>query len=167
MDIKYIRKHTISLYVSNKPGVLIRISLVFARRGYNIDSLVVSEAGDPKFSHMTITATGNSKTLDLMLKQLNRLIDVIHAKDMTQENIIQSELAMVKVECKPEQRPEVLQTSNAFKSKVIDITDESITFQISGSSEKIDSAVTLFKHYGVIEIVRSGNIVIKRGSSTT
>ena len=167
MDNQMIKKHIISLYVNNKPGVLIRISLVFARRGYNIDSLVVSQSDNPKYSHMTITATGNAKTLDLMLKQLNRLIDVIHATDMTTREVIQSEIAMIKIQCEPKQRPEILQTSIAFKSKAIDITDSSITFQISGSSEKIDSAVKIFKPYGLIETVRSGNILIKRGSTLT
>lgn len=167
MENSHIRKHIISLYVSNKPGVLIRISLVFARRGYNIDSLVVSESDDPKFSHMTITATGNAKTLDLMLKQLNRLVDVIHARDMTQRDVIQSELAMIKIKCTPQQRPEILQTSTAFKAKAVDITEDSLTFQVSGSSDKVDAAVKIFEPYGLIETVRSGNILIARGCGTT
>ncbi len=160
-------KHIISVYVSNKPGVLIRVSLVFARRGYNIDSLVVSEAEDCKFSHMTITATGSAKTLDLMLKQLNRLVDVIHAKDMTNKDVIQSELALIKIKCTPDQRPEVMQTTTAFTSKTVDITDDSLTIQVSGISDKIDSAIKVFSHYGVIEIVRSGKILITRGNETT
>ena len=82
-----VRKHTISLYVSNKPGVLIRIALVFARRGYNIDSLVVSEGHDPDFSHMNISATGDERTLDQILKQLNKLVDVVHAKDNTGDGL--------------------------------------------------------------------------------
>lgn len=162
-----IQKHIVSLYVSNKPGVLIRISLVFARRGYNIDSLVVSESDDPQFSHMTITATGNTKTLDLMLKQLNRLIDVIHAKDMTQKDVIQSELAMIKIKCNPQQRAEILQTSTAFKAKAVDITEDSLTLQVSGTSGKIDAAVKIFESNGLIETVRSGNILISRGSGLT
>ena len=94
-----VRKHTISLYVSNKPGVLIRIALVFARRGYNIDSLIVSEGHDPDFSNMNISATGDERTLDQILKQLNKLVDVVHAKDNTGEDVIQRELALLKVKC--------------------------------------------------------------------
>lgn len=161
------QKHIISIYVSNKPGVLIRVALVFARRGYNIDSLVVSTAKDPSFSRMTITATGDPKTLDLMLKQLNRLVDVIHAKDMTHKEVIKSELAMIKIECSPNQRPEVLQTANAFKCKVIDITESALSFQVSGPTEKIESAIKIFDPYGIIEVVRSGNILIARGHDKT
>ncbi len=167
MSTKITPKHIISLYVSNKPGVLIRIALVFARRGYNIDSLVVSESDDPKFSHMTITATGDAHTLDLMLKQLNRLVDVIHARDMTQREVIQGELAMIKIKCTPQQRSEILQTSTAFKAKTVDITENSITFQISGTSDKIDAAEKIFESYELIESVRSGKILIARGAETT
>ena len=94
-----VGKHTISLYVNNKPGVLIRIALVFARRGYNIDSLVVSEGHDPRFSHMNITATGDEQTLQQILRQLNKLVDVIHAKDHTGDDIIQQDLALIKLRC--------------------------------------------------------------------
>lgn len=167
MEKEFIKKHIISVYVSNKPGVLIRVSLVFARRGYNIDSLVVSPARDKRFSHMTITATGNSKTLDLMLKQLNRLVDVIQAKDMTREDVIQSELAIIKISCKPEQRPEVMQTTAAYKAKIVDITENSLAFKVSGTPDKINAAVKVFKPYGIIEIVRSGNILIARGEGRT
>lgn len=160
-------KHIISLYVSNKPGVLIRIALVFARRGYNIDSLVVSTAKDPHFSRMTITATGSTKTLDLMLKQLNRLVDVINAKDMTKKEVIKNELAMVKINCTPTQRPEVLQTANAFKCKVIDITENSLSFQVAGPQGKIEAVLKIFDPYGIIEVVRSGILLIARGADKT
>ena len=91
------KQHNISLYVNNKPGVLIRIALVFARRGYNIDSLVVSGSNDPDFSRMTITATGDPDTLNLMLKQLNRLVDVVYAQDLTDLPVLKKELALFKV----------------------------------------------------------------------
>lgn len=167
MSENSIKKHIISVYTTNKPGVLIRVSLVFTRRGYNIDSLVVSASDDPEFSHMTITATGSEKTLDLMLKQLNRLVDVIHARDMTKKEVIQSELAMIKISCTPDQRPDVLQTSAAYKAKILDITENSLIIQVSGVNHKIDAAIKIFEHYGIIEIVRSGNILIARGSGTT
>jgi acetolactate synthase I/III small subunit len=162
-----IRSHTIGLYVHNKPGVLIRISLVFARRGYNIDSLVVSEAHDPSFSRMTITATGDEKTLDQILRQLNKLIDVVHAFDRTGEDIIQRELALIKVECAPEKRTEVLQVALAFKGKTVDIGEDTITFEVSGSSEKLDAVHRIFNTYGVIEMVRTGKIIISRGEEVT
>ena len=122
------KQHNISLYVNNKPGVLIRIALVFARRGYNIDSLVVSQSNDPAFSRMTITATGDPATLDLMLKQLNRLVDVIQAKDLTDLPVIKKELALFKVKINEENRSELLQLLHAFDVKPIDICDEAVIF---------------------------------------
>ena len=161
------KKHAISRYVSNKPGVLIRVALVFARRGYNIDSLVVSEAHDPDFSQMNIEATGDAKTLDQMLKQLNKLVDVVHAKDNTTEDVITKELALIKVKCPPEVRSEVLLVAHAFESDTVDLSENTITLQISGGSRKIDSIHTVFNKYGVIEMVRSGKIIIARGAHST
>ena len=151
-----IKKHSISLKVANKPGVLIRISLVFARRGYNIDSLVVSESNNKNFSSMNITATGDPETLNLMLNQLNRLVDVLHAKEHTDENALQRELALVKVKCTDKQRTDVLQIADVFKARNMDISDENITFQVTGSSSKLDAFQELLKPYGIIELIRSG-----------
>jgi acetolactate synthase I/III small subunit len=161
------KKHAISLYVANKPGVLIRVSLVFARRGYNIDSLVVSGAHDPDFSQMNIEASGDEKTLDQILKQLNKLIDVVHAKDNTAEDVIAKEFALIKVKCPPDVRSEVLQVAHAFESETVDLSENTITLQIAGESRKIDSIHTVFSKYGVIEMVRSGKIIIARGAHST
>ncbi|MFW6313889.1 MAG: acetolactate synthase small subunit, partial [Spirochaetota bacterium] len=114
-------KHTISLYVANKPGVLIRIALVFARRGYNIDSLVVSAAPDPDFSTMNIVASGDRKTLDQILKQLNKLVDVVHATDRTNDDVIHREMALMKIHCEPELRGEVLQLAKALDCDTVDL----------------------------------------------
>ena len=162
-----IKKHSISLYVANKPGVLIRISLVFARRGYNIDSLVVSESTDKNFSSMNITATGDPNTLMLMLNQLNRLVDVVHAKEHNSENAIQRELAMVKIKCSSEQRTEILQIADAFKAKNMDISETNMTFQITGSSAKLDAFQELVRSYGIEELIRSGNLIMARGNEST
>lgn len=163
-----MEKHSISLYVNNKPGVLIRTSLVFARRGYNIDSLVVSKDNkDPKFSRMNIEATGDPDTLHLMLSQLNRLVDVIHARDLSNEDILQREIALLKLSCDSQARTELLQVAEAFASKTVDLTDKTITFQIAGSSAKLDRAVTLFQGYEILEIVRSGKLLMARGEDPT
>ncbi len=161
------RKHTISLLVANRPGVLIRISLVFARRGYNIDSLVVSAASDPDYSMMNIVASGDEKTLDQILKQLNKLIDVVHASDRTGENIIQRELALIKLSCADDERSELLQLAHALKCDTIDLDETSLTIQITGSSEKLDSAINVFKGYTVLELVRTGKVLMTRGSELT
>lgn len=161
------RKHTISLLVANRPGVLIRISLVFARRGYNIDSLVVSPSSDPAFSMMNIVASGDEKTLDQILKQLNKLIDVVHASDRTGENIVQRELALIKVACTTEERNELLQIAHALKCDTVDLDDSSLTLQISGTSERLDSAINVLRSYTVLELVRTGKVLMARGSERT
>ncbi len=162
-----IKKHTISLLVSNKPGVLIRIALVFARRGYNIDSLVVSESPDPAFSTMNIVATGDAQTLEQILKQLNKLVDVIHARDRTDEDIIQRELALIKVRCAPEVRTDILQIARAFDCDIMDLSEKSITLQVAGKTEKIDSVNKIFEPYGIIETMRTGKILMARGEEYT
>ena len=160
-------KHTISLFVSNKPGVLIRIALVFARRGYNIDSLVVSPSNDPAYSTMNIVASGHKDVLDQILKQLNKLIDVVHASDRTGENILQRELALIKLNCEPEVRKDVLQLAHSLNCEVLDISEHSITLQITGESEKLDGANRVFERYGVMEIMRTGKVLMARGEQMT
>jgi acetolactate synthase-1/3 small subunit len=162
-----VKKHVISLYVNNKPGALIRIALVFARRGYNIDSLVVSEGHDPAFSHMNITATGDEKTLQQILQQLNKLVDVVHAKDHTGDDIIQRELALIKLHCTADTRNEVLQIAHVFKCAAVNLTDTTITLEITGETEKIDALHRMLNHYGILEMVRTGNVLITRGEETT
>ncbi|MEE8592295.1 MAG: acetolactate synthase small subunit [Spirochaetia bacterium] len=162
-----VKKHVISLYVNNKPGALIRIALVFARRGYNIDSLVVSEGHDPAFSHMNITATGDEKTLQQILQQLNKLVDVIHAKDHTGDDIVQRELALIKLHCTADTRNEVLQIAHVFKCAAVNLTDTTITLEISGETEKIDAIHRMLNQYGILEMVRTGNVLIARGEETT
>ena len=161
------KKHSISLLVSNKPGVLIRIALVFARRGYNIDSLVVSEGNEPDFSRMTISATGDDKTLDQIIRQLNKLVDVVHARDNTEMNIIERELALLKVNCEPETRVEAFQLVEAFKGSIIDISDSTVAFEVSGTSDKIDAVKKTFEPYGLLEVVRTGKTLIARGREST
>lgn len=166
-EMNNTKKHVISLHVANKPGVLIRISLVFARRGYNIDSLVVSEANDPDFSMMNIVASGDEKTLGQILKQLNKLVDVIHAKDYSGKEILQREMALIKVDCPPEKRTEVLQIADVFNCEAVDLTDTTITIMVTGRSEKLDAVKKLFENYGIKEIVRTGKILMSRGDTFT
>jgi len=161
------KKHVFSLLVSNKPGVLIRIALVFSRRGYNIDSLVVSETQDPRFSMMNITASGDPDTLHLILAQLNKLVDVVHARDYTDSDILQKELALVKINCNADQRTQALQIAQAFKAKASDVSQESLIFEVSGQSEKLDAFQKMVAPFGIREVVRSGKILMARGLETT
>jgi acetolactate synthase-1/3 small subunit len=161
------RKHTLSLYVANKPGVLIRIALVFARRGYNIDSLVVSEGKDPNFSTMNIVASGDKKVLDQILNQLNKLVDVVTAHDRTEDDIIQHELAMFKIQCTGDNRMQVLQLAHALNCEITDITETTVIFQASGTSEKLDSIESVLDPYGIIELVRTGKVLMAKGEELT
>lgn len=160
-------KHTISLLVSNKPGVLTRITLIFARRGFNIDTLVVSQGQSPDFSRMNIEATGSERTLHLMLNQLNRLVDVIHAVEHNIEDVVQRELALFKISCIPEKRTELLQIAETFRGQTVDIGDETITFQLSGKTSKVDAFKKMLNPFGIREIVRTGKVIMSRGAEVT
>ncbi len=161
------RRHSMSLLVNNRPGVLIRIALVFSRRGYNIDSLVVSPTSDERFSVINMTATGDSATLDQILKQVNKLIDVVHATDHTDDDLIERELALIKVSCDPEIRNEILQISHALDCKTVDLTDSTVTIQITGTTEALDNAQRVLERYGVMEMVRTGKLIMLRGEDIT
>jgi acetolactate synthase I/III small subunit len=160
-------RHTISLYVANKPGVLNRIALVFGRRGYNIDSLVVSESTDADYSYMNIVASGDPETLQQIIKQLNKLVDVVSAKDYSNEDVIQKELALFKINCPPEQRTEVLQIAQTFKAVSEDLTGTTLTLMVTGKSEKIDALKEMLTPYGILELVRTGKVLISRGDHRT
>jgi len=156
-------KHVISLLVANKPGVLIRISLVFARRGYNIDSLVVCEAKDPGFSVMNIVASGEPKVLDQIIKQLNKLVDVVSAHDRTKEDILQRELALIKVHCEGIPRVEVLHLAKALDCAVLSVTTETVILQKAGTSDEIDNVAHVLEPYGLNELVRTGKVLMAKG----
>ena len=165
--VSNMKQHLVSLYVSNKFGVLNRVAQVFARRGFNIDSLVVSEAFDPNFSHMNIVASGDEKTIGLIISQLNKLVDVVHARDNTCKDVIQREMAFVKVHCPGEKRTEVIDIVNTFKCQVVDLVETAITVQVTGDTGKVDALHRMLAPYGVIEMVRTGKIIVARGEEVT
>lgn len=160
-------QHSISLLVSNKPGVLIRIALVFARRGYNIDSLVVSPSHSGKYARMNIVASGEPKTLEQILKQLNKLIDVLHARDHTGETAVEKELALIKIRCSPQKRSEVLQIAEHFKAQTVDLSETTLMLQVTGGTEKLDAAESMLDGYGIVEMVRTGKVIMSRGETGT
>lgn len=159
--------HTISLYVNNKPGVLVRVSLVFSRRGFNIESLVVSPGAEGRFSRMTITCSGEPDVLEQIIKQLSKLVDVVHAIDHTSDHSYETEIALVKVECGIDERTEILQIGEHFKARVVDFGAESLILQAYGSSEKIDAMISLLRRLGMTELVRSGKLLMARGKRIT
>jgi acetolactate synthase I/III small subunit len=160
--------HTISILVRNKPGVLVRVALVFARRGYNIDSLVVStDVANGDFSRMTITCSGDPQTLEQIIKQATKLIDVVHAFDHTGQSVYETEVALVKIQCKLAERTEILQIAELYTAKVVDYGADSLIVRIVGAAEKIDVFLNLLRTYQIVELVRSGKIIMTRGLATT
>jgi acetolactate synthase-1/3 small subunit len=159
--------HTISVLVNNKPGVLARIAQVFARRGYNIESLVVSPANDGRFSRMTIGARGEASGLDQIKSQCSKLIDVISCHDHSSEDVVAKELALVKVACGPEGRGDALQIAEHFGCKTMDLTPESLILMVTGDSGKLDAMIGMMQPFGIIELVRTGKVVMTRGIGVT
>jgi acetolactate synthase-1/3 small subunit len=159
--------HTISLFVHDKPGVLVRVALVFARRGYNIESLVVSPSASGGFSRMTITCSGDPTTLDQIIKQLAKLVDVVRAVDHTGDAAYETEIALIKIDVEKETRTEVLQIAEHFGAKVVDYAAESVVLRVYGSSEKLDALIQLLRPFEIDELVRSGKILMARGSLAT
>ncbi len=159
--------HTISLFVNNKPGVLVRVALTFARRAFNIESLVVSPAVEGRYSRMTITSSGSAESLEQVVKQLAKLVDVVHAIDHTGEEAYETEIGLVKIECALDRRTEILQIAEHYKAKVVDYGTDSLILQVYGSSEKIDTFVDLLRPFGITELVRSGKLLMARGRQIT
>jgi len=160
--------HTMSVLVRNQPGVLVRVALVFSRRGYNIESLVVS--ADPVstvFSRMTITCSGDPETLEQIIKQVAKLVDVVRAIDHTGQAVVESEIALVKIKAGLRDRTEILQVAEHYQAKVVDCTATSLILRVTGASEKLDSLISLLRPFGVVELVRSGKILMTRGPEIT
>jgi len=159
-------KHTISLLVENKPGVLSRVAGLFSGRGFNIESLSVAETIDPTISRMTILTTGNDQILEQITKQLNKLINVIKVVDFKSNEYGARELALIKVSVAEGTRSEVLSIVDIFRGKVVDVSSESYTIEITGDEEKVQAIIELFRPMGIKEIARTGCAALTRGSKT-
>lgn len=157
-------KHTISLLVENKPGVLSRVAGLFSGRGFNIESLSVAETIDPEISRMTILTTGNDQILEQINKQLNKLINVIKVFDFKSNEYVGRELALIKVTVNKETRSEILSVIDVFRGKVVDVSAGSYTVEITGDKNKIEAIIDLFRPLGIKEIARTGSAALTRGS---
>jgi acetolactate synthase-1/3 small subunit len=166
--IKTVETHTLSIIVDNEPGVLARVIGLFSGRGYNIDSLTVSETEHEKhLSRITILTTGTPQVIQQIKQQLGRLIPVHRVVDLTQVgNVLERELALVKVRGRGEPRTEALQIAEAFNARVMDATTESFVFEITGKGGKIDQFISLMVPLGLVEVSRTGVAAIGRGPET-
>ncbi|MDD2523721.1 MAG: acetolactate synthase small subunit [Endomicrobiia bacterium] len=156
-------KHTISVLVENKFGVLARISTLFAARGFNIDSLSVGETENSNISRMTIVVNGDNSVLEQVEKQLNKLIDVIKVSNFSETEYIQRDLALIKISVNKNSRTEVIQIINIFRAKIVDVSSDSIIAEITGDEEKIEAFLTLLKPFSIKEMCRTGIIAMARG----
>ena len=155
-------KHTISVTVENKFGVLARVSGLFSSRGYNIDSLAVGETENPAVSRMTIVVKGDDRILEQVMKQLNKLIDVIDVTDLKTGSYVSRELMLMKINCAGRKRTEVLEIANVFRAKAIDISHESVILLVTGTEEKVQAIKQLMKPFGILELTRTGKVAMLR-----
>ena len=161
------RKHILSITVENKPGVLTRIAGLFARRGFNINTLAVGPTDDERISRMTLTLDGALHPIDQVTKQLHKLVNVLKIRDLEPRETLARELAMFKVSADGASRTEVMQICEIFRGKVVDVTKRSIVVELTGTCDKVDAFEQLVRPFGLIEMARTGEIAIARGRAET
>jgi acetolactate synthase-1/3 small subunit len=159
-----ITKHTISVLVNNQPGVLQRVSGLFGRRGFNIESITIAESEENGLSRMVIVTSGDDKTLEQVSKQLYKIIDVIKVIDLSSNPMVARELALIKISSEPAMRHEIIGIVETFRAAVVDIGPNSLIVQVVGDSDKIDAMTELLRPYGIREISRTGVTAMIRGS---
>jgi acetolactate synthase-1/3 small subunit len=161
------RKHILSVLVENKPGVLTRIAGLFARRGFNIDTLAVGPTEDPSVSRMTITLDGAAHPIDHVTKQLHKLVNVIKIRDLEPTDTIAREMALFKVSADGQSRGEIMQLADIFRGRIIDVSSRTTTVEITGTHDKIEAFEQMVRPFGLVEMVRTGEIAIARGRGQT
>jgi acetolactate synthase I/III small subunit len=161
------RKHVLSIVVENKPGVLTRIAGLFARRGFNIDTLTVGPTDDEHTSRITLTVDGAMHPIDQVTKQLHKLVNVLKIRDLEPADTVTRELALFKVTADGSQRGELMQICDIFRAKVVDVTRRSVTIEVTGTTDKIEAFEQMVRPFGLIEMMRTGEIAIARGRGET
>ena len=155
-------RHTISVLVENKFGVLTRVAGLFSGRGYNIDTLNVGPTHDPSLSRMTIVTRGDDATVEQIIKQLNKLPDVLKVHDFREGECVDRELALVKVAVDSKSRAEVMQITDIFRAKIVDVQPKSLTIEITGNESKVEKFIGLMKTFGVLDLTRTGKVALPR-----
>ncbi|MDD5016189.1 MAG: acetolactate synthase small subunit [Atribacterota bacterium] len=161
-------RHTIAVLVKDHPGVLARVASLFTRRGFNIESLAVGHTEETGISRMTIVVKGDERVLEQITKQLNKLIDVIRVKDISPNNSVERELALIKVNTNSlAARSEIIQTVDIFRANIIDVNSQIMTIETTGTENKVNALIELLRPFGLKEVVRTGKIALSRGSVAT
>lgn len=159
-------KHTLAILVANNPGVMARVAGLYSRRGYNINSIAVGETEDPAISRITLVVEAEDETeLEQVTKQLYKLIDVIKLSDITRDDAVERELALIKVHCNPGNRSEILQIVDIFRAKIVDVAKEGAIIEVTGDTEKIQAILDLLKPFGLKEIARTGKVALVRSAA--
>jgi len=161
------RKHILSILVENKPGVLTRIAGLFARRGFNIDTLAVGPTEDERISRITLTLDGAVHPIDQVTKQLHKLVNVLKIRDLEPADTVARELALFKVAADGPQRGELMQITEIFRGKVVDVTKRAVIIEVTGTTDKIEAFENMVRAFGLIEMMRTGEIAIARGRAET
>ena len=156
-------QHTLSVLVENKPGVLTRVTSLFARRGFNIDSLAVGVTEDPTLSRITLVVSAADTPIEQITKQLHKLINVIKIQDLDPAESVERELVLFKLNAAPDRRSEIIEIVNVFRAKIIDVGKNSMTIEATGSPDKLSAMEDLFRAYGIKELARTGKIALARG----
>lgn len=156
-------KHTLSVTVDNKPGVLTRVTTMFRRRGFNIDSLTVGATENPTISRMTIVVQGDDQIIEQVTKQLYKLVNVIKIVDVTNERAVERELVLIKVKADASVRTEIMQIVEIFRARIVDIGKNNLIIEVTGDSSKIDAIIEALRPFGISELVRTGKIAMLRG----
>ena len=157
-------QHTLSVLVENKPGVLTRVTSLFSRRGFNIDSLAVGVTEDPTLSRITMVVSAADTPLEQITKQLHKLVNVLKIQDLDPAEMVDRELVLFKVNAPPDRRHEVIEVTNVFRAKIIDVGKNSLTIEATGTAEKLLAMEDLLRAYGIKELARTGRIALARGS---
>ena len=156
-------QHTVSVLVENRPGVLTRVTSLFARRGFNIDSLAVGPTEDPTLSRITIVVAAENTPLEQVTKQLHKLINVIKVQDLDPRDSVGRELVLFKVNAPPDRRHEIIEVANVFRAKIVDVGKNSLTIEATGAGDKLSAMEDLLRAYGIKELARTGKIALSRG----
>jgi acetolactate synthase I/III small subunit len=155
-------RHTISLLVENKFGVYSRIAGLFSGKGFNMDSICVGETDNPELSRMTIVTTGDDMVIEQIIKQLRKIIDVLKVTDLTHEDFINREMALIKLNCTSNTRNSIVQIVDIFRAKIVDISAKTLTVEVTGSDKKVEAIVNMLQPFGIREIARTGTVALKR-----
>lgn len=159
-------KRTLSILVENQFGVLARVAGLFSRRGFNIESLSVAPTEDPTLSRITLVTLVDEQELEQLTKQLHKLVDVVKISDITEDDRIERELALIKVSAQPSNRQEILQVVDIFRARVVDVSERSVVVEVTGDEAKVDAMEQLLRPYGIREMVRTGKVAMVRGTRT-